>query len=149
MKKFKFTIGGSSYSVNVKGIENNVAEIEVNGTPYDIEIEQEIKTSKTPVVLVRKEVKTKHGDERMRENLHPVSEEKRPSSKTIKSPLPGNILKVNVNVGDSFKDGDVLMVIESMKMENNILAEHDGKITRVHAAVGKAVLQDEVLFEIE
>ena len=41
------------------------------------------------------------------------------------------------------------MVIESMKMENNILAEHDGKITRVHAAVGKAVLQDEVLFEIE
>jgi biotin carboxyl carrier protein len=94
-------------------------------------------------------VKTKHGDERMRENLHPVSEEKRPSSKTIKSPLPGNILKVNVNVGDSFKDGDILMVIESMKMENNILAEHDGKITRVHAAVGKAVLQDEVLFEIE
>ena len=57
MKKFKFTIGGSSYSVNVKGIENNVAEIEVTGTPYDIEIEQEIKTSKTPVVLVRKEVK--------------------------------------------------------------------------------------------
>ena len=102
MKKFKFTIGGSNYSVNVKGIENNIAEIEVNGTPYDIEIEQEIKTSKTPVVLVRKEVKTKHGDERMRENLHPVSEEKRrvpkPSNHRFR-----NILKVNVNAGTVLK----------------------------------------------
>ena len=66
-----------------------------------------------------------------------------------KSPLPGNVLKVNVAEGDSFKEGDTLMIMESMKMENNILAERDGKITRVMAPAGKAVLQDEVLFEIE
>ncbi len=149
MKKFNFTISGNSYSVNVKGIEGNIAEIEVNGTPYDIEIAQEVRTTKTPVVLVRKEVKTKQGDERVKENLSPVSEGKKPSAKTIKSPLPGNILKVNVNVGDSFEDGDVLMVMESMKMENNILAERSGTITKVCVQVGKTVLQDEVLFEIE
>lgn len=149
MKKFNFTISGNSYSVNVKGIEGNIAEIEVNGTPYDIEIAQEVKTTKTPVVLVRKEVNTKQGDERVKENLSPVSEGKKPSAKTIKSPLPGNILKVNVNVGDSFEDGDVLMVMESMKMENNILAERSGTITKVCVQVGKTVLQDEVLFEIE
>ena len=149
MKKFNFTISGNSYSVNVKGIEGNIAEIEVNGTPYDIEIAQEVKTTKTPVVLVRKEVNTKQGDERVKENLSPVSEGKKPSAKTIKSPLPGNILKVNVNVGDSFADGDVLMVMESMKMENNILAERSGTITKVCVQVGKTVLQDEVLFEIE
>lgn len=149
MKKFNFTISGNSYSVNVKGIEGNIAEIEVNGTPYDIEIAQEVRTTKTPVVLVRKEVKTKQGDERVKENLSPVSEGKKPSAKTIKSPLPGNILKVNVNVGDSFEDGDVLMVMESMKMENNILAERSGTITKVCTPVGKTVLQDEVLFEIE
>ncbi len=149
MKKFNFTISGNSYSVNVKGIEGNIAEIEVNGTPYDIEIAQEVRTTKTPVVLVRKEVKTKQGDERVKENLSPVSEGKKPSAKTIKSPLPGNILKVNVNVGDSFEDGDVLMVMESMKMENNILAERSGTITKVCVQVGKTVLQDDVLFEIE
>jgi biotin carboxyl carrier protein len=149
MKKFNFTISGNSYSVNVKGIEGNIAEIEVNGTPYDIEIAQEVKTTKTPVVLVRKEVNTKQGDERVKENLSPVSEGKKPSAKTIKSPLPGNILKVNVNVGDSFEDGDVLMVMESMKMENNILAERSGTITKVCVQVGKTVLQDDVLFEIE
>ena len=149
MKKFNFTISGNRYSVNVKGIEGNIAEIEVNGTPYDIEIAQEVRTTKTPVVLVRKEVKTKQGDERVKENLSPVSEGKKPSAKTIKSPLPGNILKVNVNVGDSFEDGDVLMVMESMKMENNILAERSGTITKVCVQVGKTVLQDDVLFEIE
>jgi biotin carboxyl carrier protein len=130
-------------------VEGDTAELEVNGTPYTVKMHQEIKTTKTPVVLVRKEVQTKQGDERAKENLTPVSESKRPSAKAIKSPLPGNILKVNVAVGDIFKEGDVLMVMESMKMENNILAERNGKILKVCAPAGKAVLQDEVLFEIE
>lgn len=149
MKKFSFTINGDDFAVRVKKVEGDTAELEVNGTPYTVKMHQEIKTTKTPVVLVRKEVQTKQGDERAKENLTPVSESKRPSAKAIKSPLPGNILKVNVAVGDTFKEGDVLMVMESMKMENNILAERNGKILKVCASAGKAVLQDEVLFEIE
>lgn len=149
MKKFSFTINGDDFAVRVKKVEGDTAELEVNGTPYTVKMHQEIKTTKTPVVLVRKEVQTKQGDERAKENLTPVSESKRPSAKAIKSPLPGNILKVNVAVGDIFKEGDVLMVMESMKMENNILAERNGKILKVCAPAGKAVLQDEVLFEIE
>jgi biotin carboxyl carrier protein len=149
MKKFSFTINGDDFAVRVKKVEGDTAELEVNGTPYTVKMHQEIKTTKTPVVLVRKEVQTKQGDERAKENLTPVSESKRPSAKAIKSPLPGNILKVNVAVGDTFKEGDVLMVMESMKMENNILAERNGKILKVCAPAGKAVLQDEVLFEIE
>lgn len=149
MKKFSFTINGSDFAVRVKSVEGELANIEVNGTPYTVKMQKEIKTTKTPVVLVRKDVQTKQGDERAKENLKPISESKRPSSKTIKSPLPGNILKVNVAPGDEFKDGDTLMVMESMKMENNILAEKSGKVVKVCAPVGKAVLQDEVLFEIE
>lgn len=149
MKKFSFTINGDDFAVRVKKVEGDTAELEVNGTPYTVKMHQEIKTTKTPVVLVRKEVQTKQGDERAKENLTPVSESKRPSAKAIKSPLPGNILKVNVAVGDTFKEGDVLMVMESMKMENNILAERNGKVIKVCAPAGKAVLQDEVLFEIE
>lgn len=148
MKKFNFIINGSDYNVHVKNIEGNLAELEVNGTPYTVTLKEEPKVTKTPK-LVRKAVDTKQGDSRVRENLTPVSEGKRPSAKAIKSPLPGNILKINVAAGDSFKEGDVLLVMESMKMENNILAERNGTITNVSTVVGKAVLQDEVLFEIE
>lgn len=149
MKKFSFTINGSDYAVRVRKIEGEKVELEVNGTPYTVKINQEMKPSKTPVVLVRKEINTKMGDQRVKENLSPISESKKPSFKAIKSPLPGNIIKVNVSVGDSFNEGDVLMVMESMKMENNILAEKNGKITKVFAAPGMSVLQDEILFEIE
>lgn len=148
MKKFNFTINGSDYNVHIKNIDGNLAELEVNGTPYTVTLKEEPKITKTPK-LIRKDVATKQGDSRVKENLTPVSEGKRPSAKAIKSPLPGNILKINVNVGDVFKEGDVLLVMESMKMENNILAERNGTITKVSTVVGKAVLQDEVLFEIE
>ncbi len=148
MKKFDFNINGTDYNVHIKSLEGDIAEIEVNGTPYSVKIKQEIKTTKTPI-LVRKEAQTKQGDKRVVETLTPVSSGVKPSSKTIKSPLPGNILKILVNEGDAFKEGDVLLIMESMKMENNILAEKNGKIVKVRTTTGKAVLQDEVLFEIE
>lgn len=149
MKKYNFTIHGSEFAVRVRKVEGDLVHLEVNGTPYDVTVHREAQPSKTPVVMVRKEINTKAGNERVKENMKPVEQSKRPSAKTIKSPLPGNILKVNVVEGDSFKEGDTLMVMESMKMENNILAERDGKIVKVVAPAGKAVLQDEVLFEIE
>lgn len=149
MKKFNFTINGDDFSVRVKKIEGDTADIEVNGTPYSVKIHEEIKTTKTPVVMVRKDIQTKQGDERAKENLKPVSESKRPSAKTIKSPLPGKIIKVNVTEGGTFNEGDTLLVMESMKMENNILAERSGKIVKICAPAGNTVLQDEVLFEIE
>ncbi len=148
MKKFDFNINGTDYEVHIKALEGDVAEIEVNGTPYSVKIKQEIKTSKTPI-LVRKEAQSKSADKRVLENLTPVSSGAKPSSKSIKSPLPGNVLKVLISEGASFKEGDVLMVMESMKMENNILAERSGKVLKVCAPAGTAVLQDAVLFEVE
>ncbi|MBN2765816.1 MAG: acetyl-CoA carboxylase biotin carboxyl carrier protein subunit [Paludibacteraceae bacterium] len=148
MKKFDFNINGGDYHVHIKSIEGDTAELEVNGTPYSVKVKQEIKTSKTPI-LVRNQSESKSSGKRVIENLTPVANEKRPSSKTIKSPLPGSVIKVLINEGDSFKEGDMLMVMESMKMENNILAERSGKVIKVCAPAGKAVLQDEALFEVE
>ena len=148
MKKFDFNINGDDYQVHIKSIEGDVAELEVNGTPYSVKIKQEIKASKTPI-LVRKEAQSKRADKRVVENMTPVSSGAKPSSKSIKSPLPGSVIKVLVTEGQSFKEGDVLMVMESMKMENNILAERSGKVLKICAPAGSAVLQDEVLFEVE
>jgi len=139
MKKFEFTIRGNKYKVEIKDLEDNIATLDVNGTAFEVEIHQEVKKAKTPK-LVRKEVKRKPG-----EGLIQRSEK----GKIVKSPLPGNIFKINVKPGDSVKKGDVLLVMEAMKMENNVLAEKDGIVKEIKVNVGDAVLQNDVLMELE
>ena len=139
MKKFKFIIDGSKYEVSVNEIENNVAEVEVNGTPFTVEIEREQKTA----VTARPSVKPA--------TVAPAASHSTAAASTmiVKSPLPGSIMKVLVAVGDSVKRGDVLLTMESMKMENNILAEADGVIKSVAVEPGRNVLQDDKLVELE
>ena len=57
----------------------------------------------------------------------------------VKSPMPGNILSVNVNVGDTVAEGQVLMILEAMKMENEIVAPQDGTVATINVAVGDSV----------
>ncbi len=149
MRKYKFTINEKDYNVVVKGIDDEIAELEVNGNLYEVKIHQlEQKVPKTPI-LVRKEVQNKPGENKVAEKLAPMPITAKPSSKTINAPLPGSVIKIVVEVGSVIKEGDVLMVMESMKMENNILAEKSGTIVKVCVAPGASVMQDEALFEIE
>ena len=138
MKKFKFTIKGQDFDVDIKEIEGSNAQIEVNGTVYDVEILAEEKTSKTPQ-LIRKPVINKPGEGQIKKTAGGIS---------IKAPLPGTIFKVNVAVGDAINAGDTLLVMEAMKMENNVLAEKPGTVKSIKVNVGDAVLQDDVLIEI-
>ena len=149
MRKYKFTINEKEYNVVVKGIDDEIAELEVNGNLYEVKIHQlEQKVPKTPI-LVRKEVQNKPGENKVAEKLAPMPITAKPSSKTINAPLPGSVIKIVVEVGSVIKEGDVLMVMESMKMENNILAEKSGTIVKVCVAPGASVMQDEALFEIQ
>ncbi len=140
MKKFDFTVNGNKYNVEVKDFEDSLATIVVNGTAYEVEIHQEVKKTKTPK-LVRKEVERKPG-----EGAVP---NKATGAGAIKAPLPGNIFKLNVAVGDTVKKGDVLLIMEAMKMENNVLAEKDAVVKNIKVAVGDAVLQNDILIEFE
>lgn len=138
MKKFKFKINGSEYEVSVNEIEDNVAEIEVNGTPFTVEIQKQEKASAT--TLSRKPAG----------KVAPITSPKHTLvASAIKAPLPGNIMKVLVKQGQSVKRGDLLMTMESMKMENNIMAENDGIIRIVHVSPGQNVLQDDLLIDFE
>jgi len=139
MKKFKFTIRGNDYEVEILKYEDNVAKVEVNGTQYAVEVRSEVKQSKTPV-LVRQEVPAPTRSE--------TKIKKTIGATQIKSPLPGNIMHVYVKTGDEVKKGDNLMVLEAMKMENNIFAEKDGQITAVKVHPGESVLEGDVLIEI-
>lgn len=142
MKKFKFTIRGNEYEVEIKDIEEDIAKIEVNGTSYDVEIHQEkVKTTKTPT-LVRPKVQVDRKDSKIKKTV---------SSRaySLKAPLPGNIFKILKQEGDEVKKGETIMIMEAMKMENNIQSEKEGKIVSLKVKEGDAVLQNDVLAEIE
>jgi len=148
MKKFKFTIDGASYSVNVKSIEGSQADIDVNGKSYAVKLEQEVNTLKTPI-LVRKDAQSKPGDNKITVKSVPSPSSTRTSTNTIKSPLPGSIIRIETTVGASLNEGDLLLVMESMKMENNILAEKKGIVKSIAVIPGQAVMQDDILLELE
>lgn len=63
----------------------------------------------------------------------------------VNAPMPGKILKVNVNAGAAVKKGDVLLVLEAMKMENEICAPQDGTVATVECAAGDSVESGKVL----
>ncbi len=139
MKKFKFTISGNNYDVEIHNFEDSIAKVEVNGTKYSVEVHKELKHTKTPV-LVRQEVPTpKRSETKIRKNL---------GSSVIKAPLPGNILQVFVKNGDEVKRGDKLLIYEAMKMENSVLAEKDGTISALKVQSGDSVLEGDVLIEM-
>ncbi len=136
MKNFKFKIRGSQYNVDIQNINKNEVEIEVNGTQYMVTIEREVKQSKTPTIVRKR-----------------LPNEAKPAStgsvlKTINAPLPGNIFKLNVKEGDTVKKGETLLIMEAMKMENNILAEFDGIVKTIKIKEGDVVLQNDVLIEL-
>lgn len=139
MKKFKFKIRGNEYDVELKNLEDNNAEIEVNGTTYNVEIQQEVKRSKTPKI-VRRNVAPSKSESKIKKSIA--------SGSTIKAPLPGTILKLMVKEGAEVKKGDTLLIMEAMKMENNIMADKDGTIKSIKVSEGDSVLQDDTLIEI-
>jgi len=141
MKKFKFTIKGHDYDVDIKNIEDNIAKIEVNGTVYNVEVHKELKQTKTPR-LVRQEVQTHRRDSKIKKTITKTA------GHDVKCPLPGNIVQVFVKDGDEIKLGDKLLMYEAMKMENTITAEKDGVIKNLKVQQGDSVLQGDQLMEI-
>ena len=66
----------------------------------------------------------------------------------VKAPLPGVVAKILVSVGQAVKKGETVLVLEAMKMENNITAEADGKITGICVAAGDSVMEGTTLVTI-
>lgn len=142
MKEYKYTIDGKEYNVAIGDIVENVAEVTVNGEKFSVEMEAEKEPEKKKVVLGQPaEEKKADNDSSVTANVN--------VSNAIKAPLPGVIIEIKVAVGDEVKAGDTLVVLEAMKMANNIEAEKAGKVTAICVKNGESVLEDAPLVVVE
>ena len=135
MKSFKYTINGNVYKVHINSVVDDIAEVEVNGIPYSVKMEKPAKKQIVPLKRPAQAPTTPAGE--------PVVS--RPAASiaagAVKSPLPGVILSVDCKVGDTVKRGQKILVLEAMKMENNINADRDGKIVEIKVNKGDSVLE--------
>ena len=137
MKEYKYKIDGKEYAVKIDKIEGDQAQLEVNGTPYSVEIIQE-KKKETPKVAKSAPAAAPAVTAAPAPAAAPASTGK---GKAVKAPLPGVIISVDVQVGQQVKRGQQVAVLEAMKMENGINAECDGTITEIKVKAGDSILE--------
>ena len=144
MKKYKFTIHGNAYEVSILNAEENIIDIEVNGSSYRVEVDKTIQPIKTPK-LVRQRVVP---DTDATPSVGTGTKWPFAVIGTVKSPLPGTILSILIKPGESVKVGQKLIVLEAMKMENNIDSDKDGRIASIKVIPGQSVMEGDILIEI-
>ena len=136
MKSFKYTINGNVYKVHINSVVDNMAEVEVNGTPYKVKME---KPTKKQVVTIKRPAQAPTTSTGAPVVTRPAASA---SPGALRSPLPGVILEVKCKQGDVVKRGATLFVLEAMKMENSIHADRDGTIAEVKVNKGDSVLEN-------
>ncbi|MBQ3743592.1 MAG: biotin/lipoyl-binding protein [Bacteroidales bacterium] len=141
MKEYKIKINGNNYNVTIDEVEDNVAKVEVNGTPYNVEFEKPISKPKTISVVNKPAAAPAAGPAPANK---PAAAPAAAGGATVNSPLPGVVLEIKVKDGDKVTKGQVIMVLEAMKMENAIEAPCDGTVT-VKAQKGDSVLEGATL----
>lgn len=145
MKEYKYKINGNVYKVGIGDIENGVAQVEVNGTPYKVELDQ--KAAPAPVVNTPRPSaapRTTTGEKVIAKPSVTSA-----GGTQVKAPLPGTIIKVTVTVGQAVKASDTVAILEAMKMENAIHAGVDGKVASINVNAGDAVLEGAPIITLE
>ena len=139
-KEYKYKINGTKFSVKVGDVIDNKVHVEVNGVPYDVELDKApvAKSSLSqPVKGPQKAPRTETG-----ESIVAAKPAATGGSYTVTAPLPGTLMSLNVKVGDVVKAGDTVCVLEAMKMENDIHTQQGGTVKQILANVGDAIPQD-------
>jgi len=148
MNNYKLKINGNEYNVDINEIEGQEIKLNVNGTPYTVTVDQEIKQQpkRTTVISSRPapQVSPAVGGTMQKANAPAPAA----AGAKVTTPLPGTILDVFVNVGDAVKAGQTVVLLEAMKMENNIEADTDGTVKEVKVRKGDSVLEGDILVVI-
>ena len=151
MKQYQYKINGAQFDVTIDSIQGNTAKVEVNGIPFEVEMQG--------TTLVEGELPTQTTTEASAApaaapaatpaaEAAPAAKGAAGAGTPVKAPLPGVVTKVLVAAGQAVKKGDTVLVLEAMKMENNITAECDGSVTGICVAAGDSVMEGTTLLTI-
>ena len=143
MKQYKYTINGAQFDVTIDSIVGSKAKVEVNGIPFEVEMQgSSLVEEALPTV-------TTDGAAPAAAPAAPAAAEApaAPAAKSgpgagapVKAPLPGVVTKILVSEGQAVKKGETVLVLEAMKMENNITAEADGTVSGICVSAGDSVM---------
>ena len=147
MNKYQYKVQGVDYEVEIEEVEGNIAKVNVNGIPFEVEMQQPINAAKHPTIVKPKVAAP------VQPAPAPKPQAAAPAAapaagNALKAPLPGTITSINVKVGDTVAVGDVVIVLEAMKRQNNIEAEYAGTVTAINVTPGDAVMEGAVLLTI-
>jgi len=159
MKTYQYKVQGVDYEVEIVEVEGKIARVNVNGIPFEIEMQKPINAAKHPVLAATKRTASAAPAEApvaaapAAEAPAPAKPAAQPAApagagNALKAPLPGTINSINVKVGDKVNVGDVVIVLEAMKMQNNIEAENAGTVTSILVNAGDTVMEGAPLLTI-
>ena len=163
MAKYQYTVKGVDYEVEIQDIEGNIANVTVNGIPFDVEMKQPVKPGKQKFRIeneVRSDkggassadsAKTSPSSTTTAANAEAAASKKVSASaggKPVVAPLPGTINDIKVKVGVKVSAGETVVILEAMKMQNNIEAETSGTIASINVNKGDAVMEGDTLVTI-
>ena len=148
MAKYQYTIQGVDYDVEINEVEGSLAKVNVNGIDFDVELKQPISVGKQmKEVKLEKPVAAPVTAAAPGAAPVPAPVEAGSGAKVL-APLPGTVTEVCVKVGDAVAMGDTVVVLEAMKMQNNIEAENSGTVTSVLVSKGDTVMEGAPLITI-
>ena len=159
MKTYKYKVQGVEYEVEIAEVEGKIAKVNVNGIPFEIEMQKPINAAKHPALAATKRsANTAPAEPVAPVAAAPVQPATKPqpaqpaapagTGTPVKAPLPGTINAINVKVGDKVGVGDIVVVLEAMKMQNNIEAETAGTVTSILVNQGDTVMEGAVMLTI-
>lgn len=149
MNKYQYKVQGVDYDVEIEEVEGNLAKVSVNGIEFEVELKQPINPSHSALHVKKEVVQPAPTAAQPTAAAAPAQPVAAAGSGTaIKAPLPGTITSINVKVGDKVNDGDTVVVLEAMKMQNNIEAENSGTVTSIVVNQGDSVMEGATLLTI-
>ncbi len=141
MSTFKYTIDGKEYNVEIGEVNDTVANVTVNGETFSVEMEKPAEPEKKKPVLGQSKSDDAETETTSTANIN--------TNNALRAPLPGVVTEIKVEVGQEVSAGDTLVVLEAMKMANNLEAEKSGKVTAICVKVGESVMEDTPLVVVE
>ena len=149
MNKYQYKVQGVDYDVEIEEVEGNVAKVNVNGIRFDVEMKQPINPTST-LKKVHIEAPKPVARPAVAPAAAPAADKPMAAGtgSPVKAPLPGTVIDIKVNVGDMVKVGDIVLVLEAMKMQNNIESEFEGTVTSITIKPGESVMEGAVLMTI-